>query len=156
MQPRILIINGPGPGDLGGCDGDGHKGLTLELLRQACRQLCDDLRVDMDFRQADGQEEMIQWIAEDSENFDGLIISPADCSPASTDVPSFYQSVLRDAASLEIPVIEVHTNNIYRNSESKAHPLREPKGEMGFICGFGMHSYLMAIKAIAKRLSGNS
>jgi len=156
MQPRILIISGPGPGDLGGCDADGHKGLTLELIRQNCQQLCDDLGVDLDFRQADGQEEMTQWIARDSENFDGLIISPADCSSASTDVPSFYQSVLRDAANLEIPVIEVHTNNIYLNSENKAQPLHEPKGEMGFVCGFGLHSYLMAIKVVAKRISSNS
>jgi len=156
MQPRILIITGTGLDDLGDCDWNGHKGLTSELIREACQQLCDDLRVDMDFRQADDQEKMIRWIAKDSEKFDGLIISPAGYSRASTEAPGVCQSALQDVAKLELPVIEVHVNNIYRNSDRTAQPLREPEGEMGFICGFGMHSYLMAIKAIVKRISSNS
>jgi 3-dehydroquinate dehydratase-2 len=156
MQPRILIINGPGFGDHGDRDWNGYTGLSPESIRKACQQLCNDLDVDMDYRQASDQEVMAQWIAKDSGNFDGLIINPADYSQASNDGPVFCQSALRNAAKLEIPAIEVHITNIYRSGDQVAQSLHESGGEMGFIGGFGMRGYLMAIKAIVKRVSGDS
>jgi len=63
-----------------------------------------------------------------------------------------YRSAIQVIANLKKPIIEVHLTNIYRHLDDVNHPLHEPVGEMGFICGFGKRSYLLAIRAIARKL----
>ena len=142
---KLLIINGPGLGDLS--DSDRYDGLTLQALREGCEQLCKELQVDLDFRQTDDQKEMIRWMSEDSANFDSLVINPiADLRAASVE-SGFYRAAMQGAAQLKKPVIEVHISNIYRQGIEIAQPLHEPDGDMGFICGFGLDGYLLAINA---------
>jgi 3-dehydroquinate dehydratase-2 len=155
MRTKILIVNGPGLGDLADYDGNGYGGLTLQTIREGCEQLCNELQVDLDFRQTDDQEQMLQWIAKDSENFDSLIINPVGYSHVASLEPGFYQSAMQVAAHLKKPVTEVHINNIYRQSAEITQSLQEPGGDMGFICGLGMYGYLMAIKASIHRISAS-
>ena len=155
MRTNILIVNGPGLGDLSDYDGNSYGGLTLQAIREACEKYCDELEVDLDFRQTDDQEEMFQWIAKDSEKFDSLIINPIGYSRAATVELGFFRSAMQVIAHLKKPVIEVHINNIYRQSAEITQPLHEPEGDMGFICGLGLHGYLLAIKASVHRIREN-
>jgi len=155
MRQKILIINGPGLSDLTDYDGNSYGGLSLQSIREGCEQLCDELEVELDFRQTDDQEEMFQWIAKDSENFDGLIINPIGYSRAATVKLGFFRSAMKVVAHLKRPVIEVHINNIYRQSAEITQPLHEPEGDMGFICGLGMYGYLLAIKATVHKISAS-
>ena len=98
MRTKILIINGPGLGDLTDYDGNSYGGLTLPAIRERCEQLCDELQVDLDFRQTDDQEEMCQWIAKASENFDSLIINPVGYSHAASVELGFYRSAMQVVA----------------------------------------------------------
>lgn len=63
-----------------------------------------------------------------------------------------YRSAIKMIAHLKKPVVEVHLTNIFRQGDELTKPLQGPEGEMGFICGLGLHSYLLGIKAVAKRL----
>jgi len=152
LNPSILIINGPRLDDLSDYDGNSYGGLTLAKIRQACDALCTKLGVRLDFRQTEDQDKMFQWIARESEEFDGVIINPVGYSRAATVSLGIYRSAIQVIARLKKPVIEVHINNIYRQSAEITQPLHEPEGDMGFICGFGLHSYLAAIQAIKSRL----
>jgi 3-dehydroquinate dehydratase-2 len=126
--------------------------MTLAGLRAKCQALCDELGLTLDFRQTDDKDEMFRWIAKDSEDFDGVIINPVGHSPAMIQIFELYRSAIQVIAHLKRPIIEVHITNIYRHIEEVAKPPHEPAGDMGFICGFGTLSYLMAIRTIARKL----
>jgi len=152
MTRTLLLLNGPGLADLSDYDGNSYGNLTLEGIRKDCSALCDELGLTLDFRQTDNQDEMFRWIAKDSEAFDGVIINPVGYSRAATVTFELYRSAIQLIAHLKKPVIEVHITNIYRQSAEITQPLHEPEGDMGFICGFGKLSYLLAIRVVARKL----
>lgn len=151
MKRTVLILNGPGLADLSDYDGNSYNGLTLKSIFEACDARCKKLGINLDFRQTEDQDEMFRWIAKDSEDFDGVIINPVGYSRAATVTFGIYRSAIQMIAKLKKPVIEVHINNIYSQSAEITQPLHEPEGDMGFVCGFGKLSYILAINAIAKR-----
>jgi 3-dehydroquinate dehydratase len=50
------------------------------------------------------------------------------------------------------PVIEVHISNIFQQDVENTKPIQVPEGEMGFVSGLGIYSYVIAINAISKKL----
>jgi 3-dehydroquinate dehydratase-2 len=152
LKPSVLVINGQGLDDLSDYDGNSFSGLTLAMIRDASVALCEELGTRLDFRQTEDHDKMFQWIARESEQFDGIIINPGGYSRSATVSNGVYRSALQNVARMKKPVIEVHINNIYREGAEVARPLHEPEGDMGFICGFGLDGYLAAIRAIKMRL----
>lgn len=145
----LLILSGPGLADLG-VSGD----ITLDEIRDACSALCDELGISLEFRQTDNQDEMFGWIAQDSVRFDALIINPLGYLKSGTVDFDMYHSAIKKIANRNKPVIEVRLSNIFRHDDEPTGPLQGPEGEMGFVCGLGLHSYLLGIKAAARRLQG--
>jgi 3-dehydroquinate dehydratase-2 len=151
MTRKILILNGPGLADLSDYDDNTYRGLTLEKVRNECSKLCRSLGIGVDFRQTEDQEEMFRWIAKGSEDYDGVIINPVGYSRAATVAFPGYRSAMQRIALLKKPVVEVHINNIFSRSSEITEPVHEPEGDMGLICGLGVNSYLLGIRAIAHR-----
>jgi 3-dehydroquinate dehydratase-2 len=156
MAYKILVLNGPGLADLSDYDGNTYKGLTLDKIRDACSVLCSELGIELDFRQTEDQDEMFRWIAKDSEAFDGVIMNPVGYSRAATVAFPVYRSAIQMIALLKKPVVEVHINNIYSQSAEITQPVHEPQGDMGFVCGLGINSYLLGIKAIARKFEAGA
>lgn len=130
----ILILNGPGLADS-----------TLESIQTSCLSLCEQSGINLDFRQTDDQDEMSRWITNDSANFDALIINPVKFE--------IYQSAIKTIAHFKKPIIEVHMSNIFHPDAEVTKPLQVPEVEIGFICGMGIQSYLLAISAVERRLN---
>lgn len=147
----LLILNGPGLADLSGAD-ERYGNITLEQIKDDCAARCDELGIDIEFRQTDDLDDMFHWIATDSDHFDALIINPVGYVKADTVDVDRYRSAMKAIAHRNKPVIEVHLSNIFRDGAELAKPLQGPEGEMGFICGLGKNSYLLGINAVAKRL----
>ncbi len=150
---KLLILNGPGLADLSDFDGNSYGNITLDRIRDECLELCERLNIRLDFRQTENEDEMFRFIAKDSENYDGLIINPIGYSRAAKIEFEMFRSAIKMIAHLKKPVIEVHITNIFSLGVEITKPLQAPEGEMGFICGLGVHSYLLAIEAIDRRLS---
>lgn len=153
VAAKILVLNGPGLADLGDYSGSWHGQLTLDGIRADCQAVCDELGLELDFRQTDNQDEMFRWIAKDSESFDGVVINPVGHSKGMMEVFELYRSAIQIIATLKKPVIEVHISNIFSQVEDVNQRLHEPEGDMGFVCGFGNFSYTLAIRAIHRKLA---
>lgn len=147
----ILILNGPGLADLSARD-DRYGGVTLEQIQAESAALCGELGMKLEFRQTDDQDEMFRWIARDSEHFDALIINPVGHLKSGTADSEMFRSAIDRITHTNKPVIEVHLTNIFRQGEEPSKPLQGPEGQMGFVCGLGLKSYLLGIKAVAERL----
>jgi 3-dehydroquinate dehydratase-2 len=152
MRSRILIINGPGLGDIGGRESDNESGLTLDGIRETCEQHCADLNLEMDFRQTDDQQALLQWLSEECEKFDGLILNPVEGDEAGVEGGGFYDSAMQAVAQSGKPAIEVRLSNVYKAGARNSQHLHKPAGDMGFVCGFGLQGYLLAINAMAQRV----
>jgi len=153
MNNRLLIINGPGLSDLSNYNETGYDDLTLDAVQQKCSETCEGLGLEMDFRQNDNESELLSALIEDIDNFDALIINPAGHSQASSIGLDIYSTVINKITNQGKPVVEVRIENIFKQGNNK--PLQGPESGVGFVCGLGMHSYVLAIKAINKKISNN-
>ena len=153
MNNRLLIINGPGLSDLSNYNETGYDDLTLDAVQQKCSETCEGLGLEMDFRQNDNESELLSVLIEDIDNFDALIINPAGHSQSSSIDLDMYSTVINKITNQGKPVVEVRIENIFKQGNNK--PLQGPESGVGFVCGLGMHSYVLAIKAINKKISNN-
>ncbi len=153
MNNKLLIINGPGLSDLSNYNETGYDDLTLDAVQQKCSETCEGLGLEMDFRQNDNESELLSALIEDIDNFDALIINPAGHSQASSIGLDMYSTVINKITNQGKPVVEVRLENIFKQDNNK--PLQGPESGVGFVGGLGMHSYVLAIKAINKKISNN-
>lgn len=152
----LLILNGPGLADSDALASDTVKVNSLEQIRSACERLCADLDVDLDFRQTDDQDRMIDWIRNEANGFDALVINPMGCAKTSpVDYPRYVQD-LDVLASLSIPVTEIHLTNVLRFDADTFSMLRGPLNKTAFVSGLGLDSYLLAIRAASRQISGGA
>lgn len=156
MSFKLLILNGPGLSDLSRYRGRWFGEMSLDDVRVDCQAVCDELGLELEFRQTDDQDEMFRWIARDSEAFDGVIINPVGHSPEMINTFEKYRSAIQIIADLEKPVVEVHLSNIYREVGDVNQRLHEPEGDMGFVCGLGKSGYVLAVRAIASKLESRA
>jgi len=149
---KVLILNGPGLDDLRRMDSSFDKELSLAQIEQECGKLCAKYGIDMTFRQGDVVTELFEWIGRSAAEFDALIINPIGYySYEAYEKFEEYRSAIKMLAHLKKPVVEVHLTNIFRHGADLIEPLREPDAKIGFICGLGLHSYLLAIESIAQQ-----
>ena len=151
----LLIINGPGLSDLSNCNEIGYDDLTLDIVQQKCSETCESFGLEMDFRQNDDEAELLSVLIRDSDNFDAFIINPAGHSHASSVDLDMYSAVINKISNQSKPVVEVRIENIFKQGNKNSKQLQGPESGVGFVGGLGMYSYVLAIKAINKKLSNN-
>lgn len=153
MQDRtLLIVNGPGLGEL--AENDQHGAATIEGLESECAACCLQHELELDFRQTDDVAEMAGWLAAGGADFAGVIINPAGCAQSEkTNLDDLGAAITRVTDSGK-PVVEVHWANIFQEGAGEAQPLKVPGADLAFVCGLGPNGYQFAISAIATRLAG--
>ncbi len=143
-ETRLLVANGPGLAEATGA-------VSLQQVHERCFALCADLGVTLDFRQTDDVDELSRWLVSEQGDFDAIIINPVAPALAATADLGKCRTAM---AALQKPAIEVHLSNIFRSDAGASDPLPGADGNLGLVCGLGINSYLLAIKAMAGRLGG--
>ncbi|MDC3111279.1 MAG: type II 3-dehydroquinate dehydratase [Candidatus Pelagibacterales bacterium] len=141
---QIFIINGPNLNLLGEREPDIYGNTTLEDLENDLKQIVieNDLNIDLVFMQSNSEGEIVDQVQKAGKEAAGLIINAGGLSHSSV-------SILDGLLSIKIPKIEVHISNLFSREEFRQHSYLS-KGVDGFICGFGINGYALAIQGLLK------
>ena len=143
MSQKIIIINGPNLNLLGTRELEIYGNESLEDLKSIVNSHIEKKFPDMsvDFYQSNTEGEIVNKIQE-SAGLNGIIINAGGLSHSSV-------SILDALLSTKIPKIEVHISNLFSREEFRQNSYVS-KGVDGFVCGFGINGYLLAIDGISK------
>lgn len=141
---RVWIFNGPNLARLGAREPDVYGSTSFTELVATCEKAGADLGLEVEVRQTDNESELVGWLHRAAEEKVPVVLNPAAFT--------HYSYAVRDAAAqLEAGLIEVHLTNP-ATRESFRHNSVIGGVATGTIAGFGVGSYLLALRAIAAGL----
>jgi 3-dehydroquinate dehydratase-2 len=141
---KILVLHGPNLNLLGTREPTIYGAITLEELNSSLIKLGKELGVSIESRQSNVEGELVNWIQEAKQRFDGLVFNPAAYTHTSI--------ALRDAiVGVGIPMVEVHLSNIHRRESFRRRSYLASVA-LGQISGFGPQSYLLGLRALVDAL----
>ncbi len=140
MSATIYVLNGPNLNALGKREPGIYGGQTLADIEAMCRQEGKALGVDIVFRQSNHEGVLVDWMHEASDKAVGVAINAGAYTHTSI--------ALHDAMkAIQIPVVELHLSNVHAREEFRHKSMIAPAAK-GVICGFGAHSYILALNAL--------
>jgi 3-dehydroquinate dehydratase-2 len=144
MKP-IFVLNGPNLNLLGLREPEIYGSGRLTDLEEAVKALAGELALGVDCRQSNHEGELVDWLHQAREGASAVIINAGAYTHTSI--------ALRDAVlALPVPVIEVHLSNIFARDEFRKHSYLSDVAR-GCIVGFGVESYLLALRAAKALIS---
>ena len=144
MSNSVLIINGPNLNMLGNREPEFYGNETLADVEKKCRICAKELGLKIEFRQSNGEGEIVEWIQQSSENFAAILINAG----AYTHTSIAIHDALKGSG---LPVVEVHLSNIFQREDFRHISYISCLAE-GVICGFGSQGYVFALQATAQLL----
>jgi len=142
---RILVLNGPNLNLLGTREPDVYGATTLADIEQALNDLAKDLGATVDCRQSNQEGQLIDWLHDARDSFDGVVINPGGLTHTSVS--------LRDGiAAAGLPTVEVHISNTQAR-ESFRHQSVTAAVCIGSVIGFGKNSYALGLRALIDYLN---
>ena len=137
---RVLVLHGVNLDMFGKRDPAQYGTITLDQINRKLRSLGKELGAEVITFQTNGEKEMCERIHEASnESVDAVLINAGAWT--------HYSYAIRDAlAILKVPIVEIHMSNIHAR-ESFRHVSVIADIAKGQICGFGVDSYLLGLRA---------
>jgi 3-dehydroquinate dehydratase-2 len=138
---EVLVLNGPNIGRLGSREPEIYGHATFADLEALCVRTGVDLGMSVEVRQTDDEAELIHWLHEAADRRVPVVLNPAAFT--------HYSYAVRDAcAALTAPLVEVHISNPAAREEFR-HTSVISAVARGTIAGFGLQSYVLALRALA-------
>ncbi|MGL4851846.1 MAG: type II 3-dehydroquinate dehydratase [Phocaeicola sp.] len=135
---KIQIINGPNINLLGKREPSIYGGVSFEDYFVELRRTFPS--IEFNYYQSNVEGELINKIHEVGFDYDGIVLNAG----AYTHTSIALQDAIR---AVTTPTIEVHISNVHAR-ESFRHHSMIASACRGVICGFGLHSYKLAIEAL--------
>ena len=145
--PTVFVLNGPNLNLLGTREPDIYGTESLADIETRCRAKAGELGLAVDFRQSNGEAELVDWIQEARGTAQGILINAGALTHTSVAILDALQAVA-------LPVVEVHLSNIFRR-EPFRHQSYVSQAASGLVCGFGGLGYGLALEAIAGLIDGH-
>ncbi len=148
MSSKIAVIHGPNLNFVGIREPEVYGYKTLKDINRDILKKASALNVEVDLFQSNHEGEIVDFIQEGYNKYEGIIINPGGLT--------HYSIVLRDAlVAFKIPVIEVHLSNIHQREDFRHVSVVAPIA-VGQICGLGAEGYLYALEAMVSILTKDS
>jgi 3-dehydroquinate dehydratase-2 len=142
---RVLVLNGPNLNLLGTREPDVYGTTTLDDIELSLRDLAKDLGATIECRQSNQEGQLIDWLHDARDSFDGVVINPGGLTHTSVS--------LRDGISATgLPTVEVHISNTQAR-ESFRHQSVTAAVCIGSGIGFGKNSYVLGLRALIDYLN---
>lgn len=137
---KILVINGPNLNFLGIREKGIYGSETYDDLCLYIQEHAKKLGVEVSIVQSNIEGEIINFIQDAYNKYDGIVINPG--------AYTHYSIAIHDALkSISAPIVEVHLSNIHNREEFRKHSATAPACT-GQICGFGFESYILGLNAL--------
>jgi len=141
---KVLVLNGPNLGRLGSREPEIYGTLDYAGLVAAVSKSAGELGLEVDVRQTNSEAELISWLHEAVDSGSNVVLNPAAFT--------HYSYATRDAAALvtkaDLKLVEVHISNPHAREEFRHNSVISGIAS-GVIAGFGIDSYLLALRVIA-------
>ena len=137
---KFLMLHGINHNMFGKRDPVQYGTITLDEIDEGLNALAKELGVELESYQTNYEGQMCERIHQAYyEKVDAVIINAGAWT--------HYSYGIRDAlAILEVPIIEVHMSNIHAREQFRHHSVFAEIAK-GQICGFGVESYNLGLRA---------
>ncbi len=135
---KIQIINGPNINLLGKREPSIYGSQSFDDYLVELKKCYP--QVEFEYYQSNVEGEMINKLHEVGFDYDGIVLNAG----AYTHTSIALQDAIR---AIKSPVIEVHISNVHQREEFR-HKSMISCACVGVICGFGLHSYRLAVEAL--------
>ncbi|MCI0913319.1 MULTISPECIES: type II 3-dehydroquinate dehydratase [Pseudomonas] len=145
MVAKVLMLHGINHNMFGKRDPRQYGTATLADIDQALQALGEELGAQVESFQSNFEGAMCERIHQAYEDrVDAVLINAGAWT--------HYSYGIRDAlAIIEVPVVEVHMSNIHAREPFRHHSVFA-EVVRGQICGFGVETYLLALRAAINML----
>lgn len=144
MSKKVLVINGPNLNMTGIREPQVYGSETLDMINYEIKEYAENLGIECDFFQSNGEGEIIDAIHSVLSDYDGCIINAG--------AYTHYSFAIADAVRcVKKPFIEVHISNPAAREEFRHISVLAPVCT-GTVAGFGKKSYILAVEALKELL----
>ena len=141
----ILILHGVNLGMFGKRDPRHYGTQTLDDINTRLSILAEELHVSIATFQSDSEADFIRRIHQAHEDGTAAVVVNAGAW-------THYSHAIADAlAILRIPIVEVHMSNVHAREAFRHHSVLSSVVR-GSVCGFGVDSYLLGLRAVVGQL----
>lgn len=138
---KVLVINGPNLNMTGKREPDIYGSETLDDINARIKEYAEKKKCAVGFFQSNCEGAIIDAIQEF--DGDGIILNAG--------AYTHYSYAISDALKMKkCKKIEVHMSNVFAREEFRHKSVLSPVVD-GVICGFGKHSYILALDAILNK-----
>ena len=141
---RILVLHGPNLNMTGLREPEIYGTITLADLNAQIAALAAQLGIEVEIFQSNHEGQLVDKIQAAREQCDALVINGGAYTHTSV-------ALLDALLSVGLPVVEVHLSNLYKREEFRHHSYIA-RAAVGQICGFGVDSYLLGLRAVVATL----
>ena len=141
---KILVLHGPNLNMLGLREPGVYGSDTLDDINGELEKVGKEAGIQVSCRQSNLEGELVTWIQEARETFEGLVINPGGYTHTSV--------AIRDALlAVALPTVEVHMSNPHARENFRHRSLIEDI-VIGRVAGFHKNSYVLGLQGLITAL----